>query len=231
MFEYPCPACDATNEIHEFTCEWHDTPIQEIRKAYFDILSVLGAANAANRASDDPVGLSWDELTDRVSEQLKQQDHPEMWRSLHTACLHELKNRQRVAEDESDGGLYLLKPAESDQEVIPQYDPMKTVYEVGPIDGCKDNAVFAMVSWCEFIDFDWEQTCTFMHDWMDDTGRWESESWAESSIDQLLENKRHIHEKGMGWKNRAEAAKGVMDTRDAIHVLDAAANLADYEDD
>lgn len=233
-FEYPCPDCGRTNNIHESGCEYEDTDIQQIRKAYIDVLSVLLAENADRYARGANPGISYDTLTDKVSANLQSQDQPGLWRSIHRDCLHALKDDHRVAEDDAKGGLYVMEPTERDHDIIPQYDPLKTVYEVGPIDGCKDNAVFAMVSWCEMIEFDWDQKVNFMTDWLTETGRWESETWAESSPEQLLANKKHIHEKGMGWKNRAEAAKGVIDNSDADPQIDAhtkadTASTGDYE--
>lgn len=204
-FLYPCPDCETKNRIHAMNCDYESLERTHIEQAYVAILSVLLDENARRYREDGHPGIPFDELATTVTRTLDDG----AWRSLHTACLHTLKGERRVAED--DEGLFLLEPEEREMDVIPTFDPMKTVYEHGPVDGCKDYAVFAMVSWCEMLDFTWEQTVNFVAEWLEETGAWENQSWGESSIEQLLRTKRHVFEKGLGWKHRAENAKGVIE--------------------
>lgn len=204
-FAYPCPECGTTDYVHEMDCANEDIAFEEIESAYVGILAELITAESEAYIEDETPRVTFSELASSVSDQLVDGE----WHSLHTDCLHALKRRELVAEDED--GLYLVEDDEREVEIIPVYEPMKTIYEHGPIDGCKDYAVFAMVSWCEMVGLNWDQTCNFMTEWLHSTDAWEEQSWGESSIESLLMNKKHVYSKGLGWKERARNAKRVID--------------------
>lgn len=243
-FEYPCPDCGTTVNVHDRQCKYshqnydhpddEHLPIRKIRKAYTDILSTLLAQNAAFDAADAPPGISFERLVEKVNEQLTEQPEPEMWKDIHTECLHELKNRRRVAEEEQMGGLYVRTPEARADEIIPTFDPIKTIYECGPVDGAKDYAVYTMISWCELVGLDWEQTCNFMHEWLEETEAWDDLRWGESSIQELLDSKQHIHDKGLGWGDYADIAAREIDAVGREPRIDARAKVGnttpdDYE--
>lgn len=224
-FAYPCPDCGSLHHFHYVDCEWDELSRADIEEAYTRIVSAFIAEHVARQLHGMNPRISFGKLRRRVSTEME----TGLWRSEHTACLHALKRHRLV--DEDDDGLRLISPDAFEHEVIPQFDPMKTVYEYGPVDGCKDYAVFAMVSWCEMVELSWEQTVEFMRDWLTETGAWERESWAESSIDELLASKRHVYEKGLGWKNRAENAKRIIDAGDHEQRVDAAAKQREYAEE
>lgn len=223
MFEYPCPDCGVTKNAHPFDCEYKDHDIEEIRKAYTDILSVLVSYGSVMHTMHSPEGLPFERLRENVNQMLQNQPpkHRGMWRSLHTDCLHELKNSRRVGEDESKGGVYLKTIQERQRDIIPMFEPLQTIYEYGPADGCKDYAVYSMVSWCEFVGLDWEQTKNFVTEWLEETGGWEELSWGERSIDELLRNKRHVHKKGLAWGHLGDEAKSIIDNSNRERAINA----------
>jgi hypothetical protein len=59
--------------------------------------------------------------------------------------------------------------------------------------------------------------------WLSDdaTGRWASESWGESSIDELMRGKRHIYRKSMGWGDHPQVATSKMESSHCDRQLDA----------
>lgn len=217
-FTYPCPDCETSNNVHDPDCEYDLMPHAEIEKAYVDIVSTLLAAGRERVREDGKLGVSYGQLRRTVSDERIESGE---WRQFHDDCLHLLKQRRRVAEDEEEGGLYIQAPKQRQREIVPQFDPLRTVYEHGPIDGCKDHAVYAMVSWAEFVGLDWTQTRRFVTEWLEETGAWEEQSWGESSIDELLDNKRHVHERGLRFGGIAESAKSTIESADHEPRLDA----------
>jgi hypothetical protein len=151
------------------------------------------------------------------------------WTERHSDCLAALKRFDRVVEREEMGGIYLLKPDERGGGIIPQFDPLKTVFECGPVDGCKDMAIYSMVSWCELRDLSWDGTESFIAWWLTETNRWASESWGESEIAEVCAGKRHVHAESMGWGDHPETAKRKLETVNADRKLDANA-VADRVD-
>lgn len=223
MFDYPCPDCGVTHNLHETECDYEDTDIQKIRKAYTDIVSVLTVAGAGQQLMDAPPGISYDRLREQVNEILQDQP-PEtrgLWRDIHNDCLHELKNRQRVGETEEMGGIYLKQPEDRKQEIIPTFDPIQTIYECGPVDGAKDYAVYSMVSWTELVGLTWDQAKNFLTEWLEETNSWEELSWGEHSIGQLIESKKHVHERGLGWGDYAGIAAAHIEESDKEPRIDA----------
>lgn len=222
-FEYPCPGCGATLNIHDMDCEYHDTDIQKIRKAYIDIISVLSAEGAKRQAMDAPPGISYNDMREKVNEILQNQppEHRGLYREIHDDCLHELKDRNRASEDEEMGGIYLTDSEERAQEIIPTFDPIRTIYETGPVDGAKDYSVYSMVSWTALVGLNWEQTCNFLTEWLEETNSWEELDWGEGNIQQLLDSKQHVHEKDMGWGDYAEIAASHIRQSDREKRIDA----------
>ena len=224
-FTYTCPDCESGLKFHHTGCQWDDFEMWEIERAYIDIISRL-------TAREEP--WPYDELRDEVAEfadtsddgpnfastssEKSSVDHPG-WTPLHDDCLHYLYQVGRAYE--GDDGIQITEPSETQEGVIPSNDPLRTVFEYGPIDGCKDYAVYTMVSWCELIELDWEQTVAFIDFWLNETGRWDGQSWGERSPKQLAESKKHIHDKGMGWGEYPEMAKTEMEASSAERRVDA----------
>jgi len=209
MFAYPCPDCESTLAFHEVGCSYEGTPRHEIEKAYIDILSHLIAHSAVMDMHEAPPGMSFKMLASKVSRTLRSLDDPEKkgeWKSIHEDCLHALKRANRLGEREEMAGLYLKSPEERSHDIIPTFEPIKTIYETGPVDGCKDYAVYSMVSWCELVGLGWTQTVNFCTEWLEETNAWDELSWGESSIRQLLRGKKHVHKKGLGWGEYADVA-------------------------
>ena len=224
-----CPDCESGYSFHKIDCDLDGFEMWEIERAYTDIIARL-------TGREEPWG--YDELRDdieQLAEDSKQQvvfestggkdtmDHPG-WTPLHTECLHYLKNVGRAAELED--GIVISEPGEHLPGVVPSNDPMRTVYEYGPIDGCKDYAVYSMVSWCELIDLDWEQTVAFVVHWLQESGRWEDESWSERCPKELVKDKKHVYEKGLGWGDYPSMAKTEMEMSGEERRLDATEQAA-----
>lgn len=206
VYEYPCPDCGTTNNIHSFGCEYDGLSIQKIREASVLVVATLLDLNAKRAAADRPPGVSFAEVVSTANEQLQETGQNELWRSLHTDILHRLKSQERVREEEVMGGLYLTEPDDRRQEIIPTFDPIKTIYEHGPVDGAKDYAVYSMVSWTELVGLNWEQACNFLTEWLEETNSWEELRWGESSIQALLNSKQHVHDRSLGWGDYAGIA-------------------------
>jgi hypothetical protein len=201
MHEHACPGCGTTNDLHEIDCKHEGTSRAEIEKAHTDILAKLS-------------------LSPHEPDTLRQETHGE-WDALHEAVLDSLKRSQRVqlnyvsendlfdvASAEEDK-LVLLTPGEWREERVPTEPYIREVWSRGPVDGAKDAAIVAAISWHEWAGFSWEETTERVADWLQETGAWERGSWEESSIEELLSDKRHVHEEGYGWAEKAKQAAGV----------------------
>ncbi len=247
IFQYPCPECGTASRVHEFDCEYEDTKRWQYEKAYVDILSTLLDHAVEQEQDDKPPGLAYNALRERVSSMLEppgsdeseavelsvldaerdvsatepDTDGPNQWVSMHNDCLAALKRFGRVTEREEMGGLYLTEPNEDTMGIVPVFDPIQTVFEYGPIDGCKDISVYSMVSWCELKDLSWDATVEFMEWWLTETNRWETERWGESSIEQLCNQKRHVYREEMGWGDHPAVAKNKMEDSAKSKQLDA----------
>jgi hypothetical protein len=190
-FDYPCPDCRTTSNLHGPDCEFEGASWSDIEKAYTDIVAVL---------SGTPIGE--DALRNAVHGR---------WGKLHKAALERLRHEQRVMETE-DGQLELLTAEEYKEHVTePTIEPIKTVAEKGSVPGAHDNAVFAMIAWYEMVGLSWEETREHVVDWLRDTGTWTRGGFEEASPQELVNRKRHVYESGYGWKEKAEAAKAVID--------------------
>ena len=189
-FEYPCPDCRTTTNLHGPDCRFDGEPWADIEKAYVDVVATLSADARTEREIRDDVHGNWD--------------------ALHEAALDRLQHEQRVVE--TDGALRLLSAEEFRETVSePTIEPMQTIYEKGSVPGCHDNAVFAMVAWYEMVGLSWEESRENVVEWLHDSGTWARGGFEESSPGELVDNKRHVYETGYGWKEKAEAAKSVID--------------------
>ncbi|WP_433626253.1 DUF7474 family protein [Halomicrococcus sp. NG-SE-24] len=189
-FEYPCPDCRTTTNLHGPDCRFDGEPWADIEKAYVDVVAVLSAEARTERELREAAHGSWD--------------------ALHEAALDRLRHEQRVVE--TDGALRLLSAEEFRETVSePTIEPMRTIYEKGSVPGCHDNAVFAMVAWYEMVGLSWEETRENVVEWLRDSGTWDRGGFEESSPGELVDEKRHVYETGYGWKEKAEAAKSVID--------------------
>jgi hypothetical protein len=195
-FDYPCPDCRSTNSLHEAGCAHEGTGRPAVEKAYTDIVAALSTA-----AGDGPPGLPESALREAV--------HGE-WDGLRHAALSRLRTDERVVEE--DDRLRLLTAEEYKERVSePTHDPMRTVYRKGSYPGCHDNAVFALIAWYEMVGLSWAETKERVVDWLRESGSWDRGGFEESSPERLVEEKRHVYEAGYGWKEKANAAKAVID--------------------
>jgi len=189
-FDYPCPDCHTSSSLHDAGCRFEGTTWQEIERAYADQLAVLAAGA---RAEDD--------LRDAVPG----------WSGLHEQALSHLRRTGRVQPD-TNGRLELLT-AEAYREQVsePTAEPMRTIYRRGSYPGCHDNAVFAMVAWYEMVGLTWPETREKVIEWLEESGTWSRGGFEETSPGELVDKKRHVYEAGYGWKEKAQAAKRVID--------------------
>lgn len=204
-FSYHCPNCATTNRIHRERCRWNGTHIHEFEKRYIDILSALLERKAVRNVHGDPtIPMDADWLKTHITEEYGN------WDTKHDACLDRLRDESYVVE--MDGDLVLLSPDEQRDHVSPASigGALEAVHEYGACDGCLDNGISAIISWCEMSDFDWDRTREFALDWLDETGTWERGGFEESSPEALVEKKKHIHEQGVGWKTFAKRTAEVM---------------------
>jgi hypothetical protein len=186
---YPCPGCRTQTSLHEPKCQFDGTPRPGVEKAYTDVVAAL----AAGPKDEDALRAAADE-----------------WGPLRIAALNALQREQRV--DDRDGQLELLTPAGFREAVTDAaQDPIRTIQEKGSVPGCHDNAVFAMIAYYEMVGFSWEETRERVVDWLETTGTWARGGFEESTPEELVESKRHVYEEGYGWREKAEAAKRVID--------------------
>ena len=137
-FDYPCPDCRTTSNLHGPDCEFEGASWADIEKAYTDLVAVLSANSLPEEALRNAV-------TGR-------------WSNLHKSALDRLVHEQRVMEDEQ-GHLELLTADEYKEHVTdPNVEPIKTVARKGSVPGAHDNAVFAMIAWYEMVGLSWSET-------------------------------------------------------------------------
>lgn len=193
-FAYPCPGCRTTNSLHDTGCDFEGTDWHEIEKAYTDLLTVF-------------VGETVSESTLRHAIP----DGPEAWSGLHRAALDTLERENRIEETET--GLSLLTAEQYREQVSePTNEPLRTLYRDGSYPGAHDNAVFALIAFYEMVGLSWAETRQNMLEWLRDSGTWERGGFEESSPGELVDKKRHVYEAGYGWKEKAKAAKRVIDS-------------------
>ena len=189
-FAYPCPECRTTTNLHDPSCRFEGAARSGIEKAYTDVVAVLSA---------EP----------RTERELQEAAHE--WSARHAAALAAMEREHRIREND-EGILELLTPEQRREEVSePTFEPLKTVYERGSVPGCHDNAVFALVAWYEMVGFSWPETREKVVEWLEESGTWARGGFDESTPEELVDSKRHVYEAGYGWKEKAEAAKRVID--------------------
>lgn len=190
-FEYPCPVCRTTSNLHDPDCRFEGTMRDEIEKAYTDILAILSTSPRTEAALREAVHGRWS--------------------ARHAAALDAMRREHRIRETETQG-LELLTPAERRERVSePEHEPMRTIYEEGSVPGSHDNALFALIAWYEMVGFSWEETRERVLEWLRESGTWARGGFEESTPEELVDGKRHVYEEGYGWKEKAQAAKRVID--------------------
>ena len=190
-FEYPCPDCRTRTNLHEAGCDFDGVRWTDIEAAYVDILAHLSQASLSE-------GLLRETVDD--------------WDQLHARTLSRLQRDQRI--EEADDGLTLLT-AEAYKERVthPTMEPLQTIYEKGSVHGAHDNAVFALVAFYEMVGLSWAETREQMLTWLEESGTWARGGFEETSPEELVDSKRHVYERGYGWKQAGREAKAVIDRR------------------
>ncbi|MFB6170379.1 MAG: hypothetical protein ABEJ06_04445 [Haloarculaceae archaeon] len=189
-FEYPCPGCRTTSNLHATDCRFDGTRRAAIEKAYTDILARLSTRPLPESDLLDQVHGDWDEL--------------------HAAALDRLRHERRVT---TDGGRLRLLSAEEYREEVsePHQEPLATIYRKGSVPGAHDNSVFALIAWYEMVGLSWPETRRNVLDWLEESGTWARGGFEEPTPEELVDSKRHVYEAGYGWKEKATAAKAVID--------------------
>ncbi|MFC7176498.1 DUF7474 family protein [Halosegnis marinus] len=191
-FEYPCPGCRTRTNLHDAGCDFDGVRWTDIEAAYVDVLSRLSRTELSEAA-----------LREAIDD----------WGGLHAAALSRLRGDQRV-DGGDDGPLELLTAAEYKERVThPTMEPLKTIYEQGSVHGAHDNAVFALVAFYEMVGLSWAETREQMLTWLDESGTWARGGFEEGSPEELVDSKRHVYERGYGWKQAGREAKAVIDRR------------------
>ena len=190
-FEYPCPDCRTRTNLHEAGCDFDGVRWTDIESAYVDLLAHLSQASL-------PEGRLRETVDD--------------WDQLHARTLSRLQRDQRI--EEADDGLTLLT-AEAYKERVthPTMEPLQTIYEKGSVHGAHDNAVFALVAFYEMVGLSWTETREQMLTWLEESGTWARGGFEEASPEELVDSKRHVYERGYGWKQAGREAKAVIDRR------------------
>jgi len=93
----------------------------------------------------------------------------------------------------------------------PDRDPLRTIYEKGSVHGAHDNSVFALIAYYEMVGLSWEETRENVIEWLRESGTWQRGGFEEDSPEELVDAKQHVYEQGYGWKEKAKAAKAVID--------------------
>ncbi len=191
QFEYPCPDCRSTSSLHTSECQFEGTQWSAAEKAYTDIIIQLTAG---------PIDR---ELLPTVIDG--------EWSALHNAAIEQLTHDERVTER---NGIVRLRTAKEFREEVsePTREPMRTIYQQGSVPGCHDNAVFAMIAWYEMVGFSWRETRENVIAWLERSGAWDRGGFDETTPAELVDNKRHVYDAGYGWKEKAQAAKRVIDS-------------------
>ena len=190
-FEYPCPDCRTRTNLHEAGCDFDGVRWTDIESAYVDLLAHL---------SQGP--LSEATLREAVDD----------WDQLHARTLSRLQRDQRV--EETDDSLTLLTAEEYKERVThPTMEPLQTIYEKGSVHGAHDNAVFALVAFYEMVGVSWAETREQMLTWLEESGTWARGGFEEANPEELVDSKRHVYERGYGWKQAGREAKAVIDRR------------------
>ena len=193
-FRYPCPGCRTTNSLHETGCEFEGTDWHDIERAYVDVLAVLTDEETTDSGLRHaiPGGQS-------------------AWSGLHRGALSLLEREGRIQEQ---GETLVLLDAETYRETVaePTQDPLATIYREGSYPGAHDNSVFALIAYYEMVGLSWDETRENTIEWLRSSGTWARGGFEESTPAELVDKKRHVYEAGYGWKEKATAAKRVIDS-------------------
>lgn len=194
---YCCPHCRTTSNLHEIDCRFEKRKRHEIEEAYVGIIGNLSAHPHTKTELKQAIPLAWTPIFDAVLERLEREERVET-----------------VPTDEGDEKLRLLTPEEyAEKRKVPPYDDLRTIYEHGSVPGCHDDAVVALIAYYEMIDFSWEQTRETVTNWLRDSGTWERGGFAESSPEAVVDGKKHVYEKGYGWREASQQAAAVIEGR------------------
>lgn len=206
-YGYRCPSCRTTNALHTEGCQHAHAAPEAIEKAHIDILSVLSTCRRSEESLKDEAHNGWSPIHEDVLDLYMNEG-----RIVHRPAEEDLPV-PRLPDEDDETVLYLRTPDEYRAQLVPTEAHIKTVWEHGPADGCKDDALVAAISWHEWRDFSWKETRSRIADWLRDTGAWERGSWEESSIEELLNDKQHVFEESYGWKQTAKQAESVLEGR------------------
>ncbi|MFB6080996.1 MAG: hypothetical protein ABEJ81_08365 [Haloferacaceae archaeon] len=235
-FAYPCPDCRTTNSLHDAGCRFEGVEWSRIEDAYLDVIAPLATGVRSEETLRDRWEAAARERSDGDDDDGRGDAAPGDGRgaagrsraasagddatgadgvdpvALRRAALGRLKREGRV--DEHDGRLRLLTAAEFREEVAePTHEPLATVHRHGSVPGCHDNAVFAMIAWYEMVGLSWPETRERVVEWLVESGAWDRGGFEEATPAELVDKKRHVYESGYGWKEKAGAAKRVIDRR------------------
>lgn len=189
-FDYPCPGCGTTGSIHDPTCGFTERDRSAIEQAYIEVVATLGDRPRPERDLKTVIGG---------------------WSGLHAAALGRLRREGRIRS--TDGGNLEIAPAEVQAErlIEPTVEPVRTVHRHGSVPGSHDNAIFALIAWYEMVGLSWQETRERMLTWLDESGTWARGGFDEATPEELVDGKRHVYEEGYGWREKAEAAKRVIE--------------------
>lgn len=195
---YACPKCRSGLGVHDLGCQWDGIDMTTIEKAYTDILAVLTRAPQTKHDLKDNVHGEWSEIHNGVFDRFVRESRLEA-----------------IGEIEQNGverSVWKLLSVDEyrEQSKNPSHPDLETIYEHGPVDGCKDDAVVAMISYWEMVGLSWDETRESAVEWLTETGAWEYGSWEESSPEEVVEKKRHVYDESYGWKNVASQAAAVI---------------------
>ena len=195
VYRYPCPGCRSTSVLHRRDCRFEGTDRTDIERAHVTVIAAL-ATGPRDRSA----------LRRSVDGQ---------WSDLHEATVRMLEQDARL--ERTDGEqVQLVPPDEIADRIEPTEDPLRTIYEVGSVAGAHDNSVFAMVAYYASKGLSWEDTRRQVLQWLDRTGTWARGGFEEPSPEVLVDDKRHVHEEGYGWLEKARAAKAVIDNSNLV---------------
>lgn len=199
---YSCPDCGTTMDVHEMQCEFEGTSIYDIEKAYIDIISPL---------TRKP--LTKHDIIAKTNETGE-------WSQLHHEILKRLNGECRIEEIgtmEQEGGEWpvfkLLTPEEyREKREVPDDPNLTTIYEEGPVRGCRDNALVAMIAYYAEVGMSWEKTQELIMEWLE-MHDWHH-GWDGERAENIIAKKQHVYEKEYNWGGHAkEAAKTIRNSQ------------------
>lgn len=172
--------------------------MDKIEKAYTDILAILTRAPQTRYDLKDAVHGEWSDIHEEVLDRFKRESRIESIGEVGQAGL--------------DRSVWRLLTADEYREHSkqPNHADLETIYEHGPVDGCKDDAIVSMISYWEMIGLSWPEAREAAIEWLVETGAWSRGNWEESSPEEIVDSKKHVFDKSYGWKNVARQAASVI---------------------